>query len=122
MHRYQIYFHRQRNSLKADTRRLQFSSVQCPQGTECYSRQSAFNLSGRIMNIEHLVIYRASHQQSERGKVGYIGCTRLGLEARKRAHFKDAFKSNSSLKFHRALRKYAVFEWKWEILQEGLGC
>ena len=119
MHRYQIYFRRQRSSLKADTRRLQFSSVQCPQGTECRSRQSAFNLNGRIMKIIHLIVYRASHQQSETGKVGYIGCTKLGLEARKRDHLKSAHKSNSSLKFHRALRKYKDTEWKWEILQEG---
>jgi len=47
----------------------------------------------------------------------YIGQTIQRLKVRKRRHINDTLKE-SNLKFHRALRKYGLNNFKWEIINE----
>lgn len=49
----------------------------------------------------------------------YVGITSISLGKRKSNHKTLAFRKNSQTKFHRALRKYGVENFKWEILDES---
>lgn len=69
-----------------------------------------------------MIIYRAT---SPSGKQ-YIGKTIQSLNERKRNHYNESFLKKSSkgynTKFHRAIRKYGLDSFKWEILHENIVC
>lgn len=48
----------------------------------------------------------------------YIGKTKNSLEYRKKGHFDDAFKNESELKFHKALREFGINCFEWTIIFE----
>lgn len=64
------------------------------------------------------VIYRAYNNNSKKGVIGYIGCSKYGLEYRRDSHNKDALKK-SKRAFMRAMKKYPKESWSWEILESG---
>lgn len=50
----------------------------------------------------------------------YIGQTIQNFEVRKKRHLQDAFKKNSQLYFHRALRKFGEDNFVWCILEHNI--
>lgn len=48
----------------------------------------------------------------------YIGKTKNSLEYRKKGHYKDAFKNESQLKFHKALCEFGFENFEWTIVFE----
>lgn len=62
------------------------------------------------------IIYKATN--IENGLI-YIGQTIQGLDTRKAGHISNAFGSQSSLYFHRAIRKYGEDNFTWEIIDES---
>lgn len=61
------------------------------------------------------IIYKATNTIN--GKI-YIGQTINGLDKRKSAHENIAINRNSPLVFHKALRKYGIKNFEWEIIEE----
>lgn len=61
------------------------------------------------------IIYKATNTIN--GKC-YIGKTKRTLDHRKRQHIKDAFVKNTDLLFHKALRKYGVISFVWDVIEE----
>lgn len=61
------------------------------------------------------VIYKATSRTS--GK-SYIGKTQKGLTIRKAEHIREAFSGCSKKYFHKALAKYGVNDFSWEVLEE----
>jgi len=62
-----------------------------------------------------MIIYKATNKTN--GK-HYIGSTSQKFEIRKYQHCWEAIKGNSQKVFHRALRKYGVDNFDWEVLKE----
>jgi group I intron endonuclease len=67
------------------------------------------------MNKPYGIIYRATNVIN--GKC-YIGQTAGSLNDRKNTHIRYAYRKNSMCIFHRALRKYGIQNFIWEILCE----
>lgn len=59
------------------------------------------------------LIYKVTNIQNN--KV-YIGQTKTNLKERITWHYNDAFIKNDNIAFHCALRKYGIYNFKWEIL------
>ncbi len=70
------------------------------------------------MKVER-VIYHASHDLSEAGRTGYVGCSLFGLEHRKAVHIRDAKRGTFRMRFHAAIRKYGPEVLEWTILEAG---
>lgn len=60
-----------------------------------------------------MIVYLARNNVN--GK-GYVGCTTLTLEYRKREHISDS-RNDSHLWFHQALRKHGLEAFEWSILE-----
>lgn len=60
----------------------------------------------------NMIIYKATNQIN--GKV-YIGQTIRTMQSRKNRHILDAYKNNDNY-FHRAIKKYGVDNFKWEVI------
>ena len=68
----------------------------------------------------HRIIYRVFHALSEKGKVGYVGFSTHGLNARRVQHLRNARLGLYDTPFYRALQKYPNPEiWTWAVLEEG---
>lgn len=62
-----------------------------------------------------MIIYLCTNELN--GK-RYVGLTSISLNRRKSNHKTQAFTLNSQSKFHRALRKYGIDSFKWEVLDD----
>ena len=62
-----------------------------------------------------MLIYKATNL--ENGKV-YVGQTKRSLEVRKKQHLYDASSCRLNTYFHKAIRKYGVDKFTWEIIAE----
>lgn len=68
------------------------------------------------MEDSYGIVYKATNIKN--GLV-YIGQTIQGLDTRKAGHISNAFGSQSSLYFHRAIRKYGKDNFTWEVIDEA---
>jgi group I intron endonuclease len=60
------------------------------------------------------VIYKATNKLN--GMI-YIGQTTVGLSVRKKKHIRDSRKDNTRIFFHRAINKYGIDNFSWEIIE-----
>lgn len=60
------------------------------------------------------IIYKCENNLN--GKI-YIGQTKRSLEERKNQHINDALSKRSNVEFHKALRKYGIDNFTWDIVQ-----
>lgn len=62
-----------------------------------------------------MIIYKATNKIN--GKA-YVGQTVFSLENRRDRHIREALNRKDNCYFHRAIRKYGIEKFDWEILQE----
>jgi group I intron endonuclease len=63
-----------------------------------------------------MIIYKVSNLVN--GKV-YIGKTSRGMEQRKKEHLNESSKNKNNIVFHKAIRKYGINSFKWEIIDSA---